>query len=71
MARQPYNFTTNHHQVFAEAKVKKMQESTSMTNHDPRMNRISSNVLVELPQKVASIRRSLVPEVPHVLVMIV
>jgi hypothetical protein len=32
--------------------------STTMTNHDPRMNRISSIVLVELPPNTTSIRRS-------------
>jgi hypothetical protein len=31
-----------------------------MTNHDPRMNRISSIVLVELPPNTASIRHPLV-----------
>jgi hypothetical protein len=33
------NFNDNCHQVSAEAKAKEMKESTSMTNHDPRMNR--------------------------------
>jgi hypothetical protein len=30
--------------ISTEARVKKMKESTTMTNHDPRMNRISSFV---------------------------
>jgi hypothetical protein len=41
-----------------KASVNKKKASTSMTNHDPRMNRISSIVLVELPPNSASIRRS-------------
>jgi hypothetical protein len=45
--------------------------STIMTNHDPRMNRISSIVLVELPPNTACIRRYLVHELPPVLDMIV
>jgi hypothetical protein len=52
------NFNDNCHQFSAEAKVKEMKESTTMTNHDPRMNRLCSIVLVELPPNTASIRRS-------------
>jgi hypothetical protein len=47
----------------------KMKTSTVMTNHDPRIDRISSFVLVELPPNTARIRRSLVHEVPPVLDM--
>jgi hypothetical protein len=38
-----------------------------MTNHDPRMNRISSNVQLSYPPNAASIRHSSAPEVPPVL----
>jgi hypothetical protein len=51
MAQQHCNFTTNFHQVSAEAKVKKMKESKTMTNLTPWMNRISSVILFELPPK--------------------
>jgi hypothetical protein len=42
--------------ISTEARVKQMKESTTMTNHDPRMNRISSFVSYELPPNTASIR---------------
>jgi hypothetical protein len=38
-ALQHCNFTTNYHQVSAEARVKEKKTSTSIANHDPRMNR--------------------------------
>jgi hypothetical protein len=58
-AVQPHcSFTNNLHQVSAEARSQKMKESTARTNHDPRMNRISSIVLYELPPTTASIRHS-------------
>jgi hypothetical protein len=44
-----------HHQLpssSAEARVKEMKESTTMSNHDPRMNRISSIVLIELTPNI-------------------
>jgi hypothetical protein len=46
-SQQYCNFTTNCRQVSAEAKVKKNEGVNNYTNHDPRMNRISSIVLVE------------------------
>jgi hypothetical protein len=49
----------------------RMKTSTTMANHDPRMNRLSSCILFELPPNTARIRRSLVHDVPHVLDMIV
>jgi hypothetical protein len=41
-----------------KVRVNKKKVSTTMNNHDPRMNRISSIVLVELPPNTASIMRS-------------
>jgi hypothetical protein len=39
-AQQRYNITTNCHQVSAEAREsRRMKTSTTMANHDPRMNR--------------------------------
>jgi hypothetical protein len=61
----------NCHQVSAEARIKEMKESRTRTNHDPRMNRISSIVSYELHPNTASTRSSLVLEVPFVLDMIV
>jgi hypothetical protein len=43
--------------ISTEVRVKQMKESTTMTNHDPRMNRISSFVSYELFPTTASIRR--------------
>jgi hypothetical protein len=45
-----------HHHLpssFAASEVKKMKESTAMSNHDPRMNRKSSIVLIELTPNIA------------------
>jgi hypothetical protein len=42
--------------ISTEARVKQMKESTTMTNHDPRMNKISSFVSYELLPTTASIR---------------
>jgi hypothetical protein len=47
-----------------------MKMSTIMTNHDPRMNMISSIVLVELPPNTASVRYPLVLEVSHLVPVI-
>jgi hypothetical protein len=47
------------------------KESGTRTNHDPRMNRISSIVSDELPPTTVRIRRSLVHEVSPVLDLIV
>jgi hypothetical protein len=68
---QHQQLDNNCHQVSAEARSKKMKESTTTTNLAPRNNRISSIVLVELPPNTARIRRSLVHDVPPVLDMIV
>jgi hypothetical protein len=50
-----------HHQLpssfFWSKKSRRMKTSTTMTNHGPRMNRISSRILFELPPNTASIRR--------------
>jgi hypothetical protein len=43
--------------ISTKARVKQMKESATMTNHDPRMNRISSFVSYELLPTTASIRR--------------
>jgi hypothetical protein len=43
--------------ISTEVRVKQMKESTTMTNHDPKMNRISSFVSYELLPTTASIRR--------------
>jgi hypothetical protein len=43
--------------ISTEARVKQMKESTTMMNHDPRMNTISSLVSYELLLTTASIRR--------------
>jgi hypothetical protein len=43
--------------ISTEARVKQMKESSTMTNPDPRMNRISSFVSCELLPTTASIRR--------------
>jgi hypothetical protein len=41
-----------------KASINKKKASTSVTNHDPRMKRIRSIVLVELPPNTTSSRRS-------------
>jgi hypothetical protein len=51
MAQRHCNFTTNCHQVSAKAKKsRRMKTSTTITQPGPRMNRISSRILFELPQ---------------------
>jgi hypothetical protein len=69
-AQHRLDFNNNGHQVLAESRIKEMKESRTRTNHDPRMNRISLIVLVELPPNTTRIRRSLVHEVPLVLDLI-
>jgi hypothetical protein len=68
---QHQRLNNNCHRVLAEAGIKERKESRTRTNHDPRMNRISSIVSYELPPTTASIRHSLVPEVPPVFDMVV
>jgi hypothetical protein len=46
--------TNNCHQVLAEARSKKMKESTTMVNLTPRINRISSIALIELTPNIMS-----------------
>jgi hypothetical protein len=71
MTQQHCNFNTNCHRVSAKEIVKKIKEPTTMTNHDPRINRISSNSLIELTPNIARLLGSLILVVPCVFLMLI